>query len=584
MKEVVEVGEFDIASGPVVPEVPEGEVRFTDDLILPVAKEEDVLKHRVREQEREISYLKYQIEEGKKPKELQESKVEEGIWPGTGQSNTPLDVALGFLYAYGPDAMLVLTDIEGTDLHVRFRTKSGMWGRNDFKLRTELSRMAEKRVTIIDNADLKSRLMGNAGKPVFLDHCVRSLGEAYNRSVEAWKPHGMGWCLESDLDANKRYLGCANGIVDLHEGRLLGSEEIPKGVYVTPRVDIDFNPDAVSPLFDTFLGNYPEDVREFLQDAAGHSMHRLPGRRIYVLWGEPASGKTALAEVIQGVFPQYARKMSNVALTAKQDELTPELAPMVGYAFTFVEEELGSGAISTNRVKDLTGGGSLTWRPLWKGEQVDEITGTLYCFSNEFPNFAVSDPALMDRMAPIHLDSIPEEKRVSNIARQIKRDTDARQAILAWLVAGAARNIELPAKPQWMADEIRRVEEEAEKDSDHAIREGLVFTGNPDDRINKDRLWDWLREEVGLNKNETATRDGYSRRKIPGLVNDIAKKKKVHDKYEYKRAKMEGYGKKTVYAYIGVRFVEDKEQDVYGGRSPVMRQEEMSVADIAFND
>ena len=106
-----------------------------------------------------------------------------------------------------------------------------------------------------------------------------------------YKPDALTVCEHKDIDAEMRYLGFPNGVVDLQNGNLLSPEE-GRVHLVSRRCYDDYNPDAQDDRVDALLTHLDADVEAFLWAAAGYALWGNPSRRIYLLRGPHNAGKT----------------------------------------------------------------------------------------------------------------------------------------------------------------------------------------------------------------------------------------------------------------------------------------------------
>ena len=122
----------------------------------------------------------------------------------------------------------------------------------------------------------------------------RKAASCVGRVLEGWRqsgtvPPGLIACTPDRLDADGRYLGTLNGVVDLATGELL-SRDVARTKLVT-RMPVTYGPEARHPAVDRLANNLEEDVREFLWRSLGRGLWRQPDKFFLVLVGPTDSGK-----------------------------------------------------------------------------------------------------------------------------------------------------------------------------------------------------------------------------------------------------------------------------------------------------
>ena len=125
----------------------------------------------------------------------------------------------------------------------------------------------------------------------------KSLRAAYDRlAAEGLIPNGLTVIGRDAVDANLRYLGAPNGVIDLHEARLLTPMEVvERGAFVHCSIPDDYDPDATHPAVDIIMPEEPATPEmAWWNQARGVGLIRSPNREIFVHMNRPGSGKTTL--------------------------------------------------------------------------------------------------------------------------------------------------------------------------------------------------------------------------------------------------------------------------------------------------
>ncbi len=247
-------------------------------------------------------------------------------------------------------------------------------------------------------------------------------------------------CTADQLDANMRYLGCENGVVDLSNGRLLRPEEGRKHL-VTHTTGVCFVPDATHDDVKKLFAYLTPEESEWYSVALGHALHGRPARRIYLIVGEKGGGKTQMAQAVVGALGEYAKEPMDSALTqsSSSGQHNTELAAFANPTRVCIMDELNVRRVSPALLKRLSGDGRITFRRLHENPQTKYATATLIMIANpgSVPRLHLEDEALADRMRELPYSSVPENDRDPDLPRRLKTQK-FREAFLARLVKCAS--------------------------------------------------------------------------------------------------------------------------------------------------
>ena len=117
-------------------------------------------------------------------------------------------------------------------------------------------------------------------------------------------PHGLLQCQETDLDAEGRYMGAPNGVIDLATGHLLTGQEA-RSKFVTQQVADAYNPREPEKEALRLFQHVPPVERDWLLDAFGFAMWGNPARRMYPIVGPPGGGKTTMLKAVTTALGDY---------------------------------------------------------------------------------------------------------------------------------------------------------------------------------------------------------------------------------------------------------------------------------------
>lgn len=168
------------------------------------------------------------------------------------------------------------------------------------------------------------------------------------------------------------------------------------------------DPTVATPRWDAFTAAVLPDpetrawaLRVLSIALTGHADAALP-----ILWGRERSGKTSLIQMLIGVLGSYARAANPKLLSSQDSSHDAIVYDLRGRRLAFIDEGPKRGHDATERLKQLTGGGSLTARALYGNPITFDPAHTLVMTTNPEPS--LTDPALRARVRLIPCDQ-PEE-------------------------------------------------------------------------------------------------------------------------------------------------------------------------------
>ena len=255
-------------------------------------------------------------------------------------------------------------------------------------------------------------------------------------------------CPLEDLDANTRYIGARNGMVDLHTARLLPPTEGRRRL-VTTHVSVDYEPNATHPAVDRLFSHLGDKAATWWWKVLGRGL-RGPTKRLYAGVGEPNGGKSTLLKALLFTLGPYARKAARGVLSAgnraSETQLTPGLLAWFSpVRFVLVEEEKRRQTLDAGLVKDLTGMGILSARGMRENLRQATVTATTIMFSNtdSVPRLSLETEGMQDRYRELPYVKVP----VIDLAmsESVVQDPAFQTAFFARLVSWSARTPEPPA-------------------------------------------------------------------------------------------------------------------------------------------
>lgn len=242
-----------------------------------------------------------------------------------------------------------------------------------------------------------------------------------------------------DLDARPWELNTPSGIVDLTSGQLLPSDASRLHTKVTA-----CTPDqAADPsrwlafLADTFGAD--EQLVAYLQRLIGYSATGSVAKHVLPFCvGTGGNGKGVFLEALVGVLGDYATTAPSGFLMAKAHAgHETEIARLAGMRMVVCSEVADDDRFDEVKVKQLTGGDTLTARFMRQDHFTFRPSHKLWLMANEQPAVRAGGRAFWRRLRLIpFLHEVPEEKMMDDLQGILAREHGP--ALLAWIVQGAA--------------------------------------------------------------------------------------------------------------------------------------------------
>jgi putative DNA primase/helicase len=256
--------------------------------------------------------------------------------------------------------------------------------------------------------------------------------------IEMAKSEDGMTCSLNEFDADPMHLGVANGVIDLHTGVLL---PVAPNLLVSKRCSVDYDPATECPLFIVFLEVVqPEiEMREFLQRWAGYLLTgTVQEQKFAFLYGSGANGKSVLVELLAWLLGDYARKIATEMLMHHQRSPqgpSPDIVALKGSRFVYANETEEGRRLAESRVKDMTGGDTLTGRvPYGKADITFSPTHKLVVVGNHRPEITDNSHGMWRRVLLVPFDvTIPEVERDPQLLEKLKVEGSG---ILNWMLEG----------------------------------------------------------------------------------------------------------------------------------------------------
>lgn len=202
-------------------------------------------------------------------------------------------------------------------------------------------------------------------------------------------------------------------------------------------------PWLVTNYLETFI---PDETRQKMIFKAlgsclvGGNAHRL----FIIIQGESTTGKTQLAEAILAMLgSDYSTIASASVFRGHQDDKPrPDILKAVSKRIAIFSEASKAWELHADRVKDLTGGGTVTARLMRENEYIEvKPNFTPLLVTNALPKIIGADPALLRRMLVFEFNNRPLVEDPS-IRDKFVNDPAVHEWLLARLVKGYVESVE----------------------------------------------------------------------------------------------------------------------------------------------
>lgn len=267
----------------------------------------------------------------------------------------------------------------------------------------------------------------------------------------------------TDFDANGWLLNVENGTVDLKTAEVRPHN---RADMISNLVGIPYVADATCELWDAFLwrildGN--EELYRYLKRFVGYLLVAdTSDQSVHFLHGTGANGKSVFCEVLQRLLGDYAIVVSPDLLMLKRHGGIPnDVARLRGIRAALMNETTQGGRFDEAKLKDLTGGDSLTARFLHQEFFDFRPTHRLILRGNHRPSVAGTDEGIWRRLRLVPFTvSIPPDEQDRDLLRKLESELPG---ILQWALTGCIEwQREGLKPPSIVTDAVRAYREDSD--------------------------------------------------------------------------------------------------------------------------
>lgn len=260
------------------------------------------------------------------------------------------------------------------------------------------------------------------------------------------------------FDADPWLLGVKNGVLNL---KTLHMEKVRPDLLVSKRTNVSFDSQATCPLFDWFLETIQPDAdtRRLLQQLCGIFLTGEPHiQKLIFFYGLGANGKSTFIELVHWLLGDYAKRIQTELLMQHQRSPqgpSPDIVALKGRRLVYCNEIEEGRRLAEARVKELTGGDTLSGRtPYAKEEITFQPSHNLVMVGNHAPEVRDMSHGMWRRMLLIPFDQvIAADQQDAQLSKKLRGEGDG---VLNWALAGLAdylkNGLVIPAEVQRATD------------------------------------------------------------------------------------------------------------------------------------
>lgn len=257
-----------------------------------------------------------------------------------------------------------------------------------------------------------------------------SVASAQSRACASWE----------QFDASPALLSCPNGTLELLEGGVRFRAAARKDM-LSLSTRTDYVEGATSSEWDSYLDKFvPDlDVRRYLQKVAGSSLYgENRERKLFLLIGDPSSGKSTFVNALSGALGEYARTFNLSLFRANQDEKArADIVDALPRRIICTAEASAKWELHADQVKRMTGGDPISGRKLFASDFVERMPAFVPIIAtNGTPSIKGADAAVRRRVVAVRFPVSMQEGSEDFKYGAGLRSSEARSAVLAWAVRG----------------------------------------------------------------------------------------------------------------------------------------------------
>lgn len=369
----------------------------------------------------------------------------------------------------------------------------------------------------------------------------------------------MSMCLQSKIKKESKYIGeCepfnkvdgSGFYIPVENGYILCSwkndeycfklEDYNDQVFITNKLNVKYNPKKIAKRFRKMLVEVCPDPeqRNFLQEFIGYSLIRDTSHNIMVnIFGPGGNGKSALLAALKPLYGINGYR--TLTISELQGKENYKLADVENIFINLCDEIPEDKNISTDKIKNMTSGGEIIVRAIYKAPKKIKVVFKLLFCSNCLPKFTDRSDAIFRRFVIINFPNQfkdPKKRDPRLTQEDFWIQSGEVEGILNWALEGLKRlqergHFEEP-KYSKITKQRYRLELNPER---QFVTDYLQYTGKVVHQISTAKIYKAYEDyckDFGINKKSEKIFGEEVRRMFPkvektGLRNDKEFKRKL---------------------------------------------------------
>jgi len=245
--------------------------------------------------------------------------------------------------------------------------------------------------------------------------------------------------------------------------------------YIEHLLPVDYDPEADRKEWKALLERITggdKDLELSLGELAATLLVAAPLRKIIIFYGEPGTGKSTLAEMLATVLGKCGATIQSANLGEQKPDsrLACEIRGMRGLFIA----EAGKRPFDTELLKTLSGGDSISGRPLYQNVSITvNATWNIVMTSNDAPRIDSYDQGLRERLIAVpflkRLDAgdlltFTGHKRIEDARKDVS--SSLIRGFVAWLIEGLERLYSHPLHDAYLAPVVSEHTRKLLRDAD----------------------------------------------------------------------------------------------------------------------
>lgn len=305
-------------------------------------------------------------------------------------------------------------------------------------------------------------------------------------------------CLSTDFNADPRYVGAQNTIIDLET---MTEVEARPEMYVSLQLGTVYDKEARCPLWEeTILDIFEGDAEmvDYVQRYFGYSLLGEPNEEVMaVFYGNGSNGKSTIVNVMRDLFGEYGHTADGSMLTTTARQASQnsggaraDIVALVGKRFVVVSEIDQAAHMQEAQLKKLVSTDEISARGLYEGRiRTFRPTWSVTMLTNYLPTVRGSDNGIWRRLATVPFNRNFEADKTR------KKDPERAKKLRK----------ELPGILNWVLDGVRKYRERG------LTQPAAVKAESNEYRQAQDFLAEWLNDECTLRPNyQTPTSQAWA--------------------------------------------------------------------------